>query len=118
MTLTILTIFEKSQSLSTKAKTDVTNNIKRQNFNDLNDAKIERKLTNLKQARVKTIKMRQLIKSCEKLIKELESNSLINSIQLNKEKLLKICDFTLYKNSHERELNVFILECNKVFKTC
>ena len=100
MTLTILTIFEEFQLLLTRTKNDATNEIKRQNLNDLNDAKIERDLTNLKRTRVKTIKMRQLIKNREKLIKEFESNFLMNSIQLNREKLLKVREFTSYKDSH------------------
>ena len=115
-TLTVSTISEESQFLSTKARNDATSNAERQNLNDLNDAKIERELTNLKRIRVKTIKMKQLIKNREKLIREFESNFLMNSIQLNKKKLLKVRDFTSYKNSHQRELNVFIRECNKIFK--
>ena len=114
--LTISTIFKESQSLSTRARNDATSNVERQNLNDLNDAKIKRELTNLKRARVKTIKMKQLIKNYEKLIKKFELNLLMNLIQLNKEKLLKVRDFTSYKNSHQRELNVFIRECNEVFE--
>ena len=79
-TSTISTIFEEFQSFSTKAKNDATSNVECQNLNDLNDAKIERELTNLKRARVKTIKMKQLIKDREKLIKKFKSNFLINLI--------------------------------------
>ena len=115
--LTISTIFEESQSLSMKTKNDATSNLKRQNLNDLNDAKIERELTNLKRVHVKTVKMKQLIKNREELIKEFESNFMMNLIQLNRKKLLKVRDFTSYKNSHQRELNVFIRECNEIFET-
>ena len=114
---TVLTIFEKSQFLSTRARNDATSNLKRQNLNSLNNAKIERELANLKRARVKTIKMKQLIKNCEKLIKRFELNFLMNSIQLNREKLLKIRDLTSYKDSHQRELNVVIRKCNEIFET-
>ena len=116
--LTVSTIFEESQSLSTRARNDATSNLKRQKLNNLNDAKIERELANLKRARVKTVKMKQLIKNREKLIRRFKLNLLMNLIQLNKKKLLKVRDFTSYKDSHQRELNVFIQECNEIFEIC
>ena len=79
-TSTISTIFEESQLLSTKTRNDATSNLERQKLSDLNDAKIERELTNLKRARVKAVKMKQLIKNREKLIKKFKSNFLMNSI--------------------------------------
>ena len=41
----------------------------------------------------------------------------MNLAQLNREKLLKVRDLTSYKNSHQRELNVFIQKCNEIFET-